>query len=176
MSAEKKAKIAIGTLIAAFSVIAFAILGFILINLLTGIIASVAAVGVIATSILFFVRSSNEKKKSVSELLAVAEMYGTQTDSIGDRVDECMNELSLMRKYMAEHTRLLADLEFAEASFEISRERAYKLLLLTINDENIEPTNKELDREADRLAKFLDEYERLQREEDAFIRMIENDL
>lgn len=174
-SAEKKAKIALGTLIAALSVIAFAVLGFLLIHLIAGIIISVAAVGVIAISISFFVLSSNEKKKSVSELLAVAEMYGTQTDSIGDRIDECMNELLLMRRYTAEHTRLIADLDLAEVSFETSRERAYKLLLLTLNDENIEPTNKELDREADRLAKFLDEYERLQREEDAFMRMLENE-
>ena len=174
-NSDKKLKIACVSGISAFAVGVFSVLAIILINLIVGIISSVATAGVVAFAIAFFVLSSKEKKNAVNELLSIADTYETQSDAIGDKIDECASELSLMRSYMAEHTRIIADLDYAEASFETSRERAYKLLMLTLDDENIEPTKQELDSEADRLSKFLDEYERLQREEDAFIRMIENE-
>ena len=73
-----------------------------------------------------------------------------------------------------EIAKLEAELEVAEEAYELAKSNAYKLLILTLRTED-EPTCELIDKEAKRLIEFLDGYDLLVREEDAFLRMIENE-
>ena len=152
----------------------FCVVAFLLISIIVGIVAAVAAVSLGIISIAVIVNNSKEKKKAIKAFEDVAESYGATCDSLAERIDEALKELSLKRSYNTENARLNAELELAEESFESSKQRAYKLLVLTL-DENAEPECEVLDKEAVRLTEFLDEYDELAREEDAFLRMLENE-
>ena len=159
----------IAILAATFSAVSFG-----LINVIVGIAAVAVAVSLGIISIAMLINNSKEKKKAIKAFEEVADSYGATCDSLAERIDEVLKELSLKRTYNTENARLNAELELAEESFEGSKQRAYKLLVLTLG-ENAEPECEILDGEAQRLTEFLDEYDKLAREEDAFLRMLENE-
>ena len=172
--ARSKAKLGAILGVVAIAAAAFCAVSFFAIDIIVGVIALILSVAIAAGAIAVAVLSQKEKKRAVSELVALADSYKATPDSLGDRIDECLRELALMRAYNVEHARLNAEAELAEESLEESRARAYKLLALTLG-ENAEPECQGLDAEADRLCAFLDEYDILAREEDAFLRMLENE-
>ena len=159
----------IAILIAAFSAVAFGLVGVI-----AGGIFGAIAIAVGVASIIMLANNSKTKKRAVKALAEMADSYGATCDTLEQRIDEAINEISLKRAYETENAKLIAELELAEESFEGSKQRAYKLLTLTLG-EDAEPECEVLDSEATRLNAFLDEYDGLAREEDAFLRMLENE-
>ena len=120
------------------------------------------------------VSGKKAKKTAINELEALADSYKATPDSLGDRIDEAVTELALMRSYNADNAKIIAELELAEETMDSSTERAYRLLALTLG-EDAEPSCAALDAESERLNVFLDGYDELAREEDAFLRMLENE-
>lgn len=174
-SASLRAKIGVATAISALGAAALCAVGFAFINLAVGVVAIVLTALLLGASITFFTLSSKDKKSYKKELERIAGEYSTTPDKIAERIAECIKELSLMRGYREKRLKLVAARDFAEATFETSRERAYKLLLCTLNGEDAEPSVEIVDNEAERLSAFLDSYEALLREENVFLRTLENE-
>ena len=172
--ASSKAKISIVFGASAVAAAALGALGFAFFGFVPLIIAIVVMLGLSAAAIAVLVNASKFKKRVLSELEATADSYNATPDSLGDRIDEALGELARMREYNADNARLIAELELAEESLEVSKQRAYKLLALTCGDD-AEPNCEALDTEAERLNDFLNEYTELAGEEDAYLRMLENE-
>ncbi len=151
-----------------------AAIGFFLAGLLCGVILAAFAFCAFVGGVMFFAKSSKVKKKAVSELSALASSFSATSDTLEARMEECLSELVKKREYQAKNAKLGAELEVAEETFEAVKAHAYKLLELTVG-EDAEPTCEIIDAEAERLDKFLEEYDKLAREEDAFLRMLENE-
>jgi uncharacterized protein YhaN len=147
-------------------------IGFI--NLYVGIAALCGFAGIGAVAVVTFIGSQKAKKSATAELCALAEVYKTTPDGLSDKIDESLGELLKMRAYNTENAKLLAELELAEESLECVRDRAYKMLVLTLG-EDAEPDTSTLESEASRLSAFLDEYEALKNEENAFLRILDNE-
>ena len=147
-------------------------IGFI--NLYVGIAALCGFAGIGAVAVVTFIGSQKAKKSATAELCALAEVYKTTPDGLSDKIDESIGELLKMRAYNTENAKLLAELELAEESLECVRDRAYKMLVLTLGEE-AEPDTSTLESEASRLSAFLDEYEALKNEENAFLRILDNE-
>lgn len=172
--ASKKSRL--GAILGSSSTVAMGLglLGFALAGIIPLIIAAVITVGLNVTAIIVLVKSADAKKAAISALESTAREYNTDAKNLADRIDDAVRELTRMRAYNAENARLIAELELAEESVESSKQRAYRLLVLTVG-ESAEPDCQSLESEAARLNKFLDEYDGLAREEDAFLRMLENE-
>ena len=160
--------------IGAISVAVLAVVGFFIAGIIPLIIALTIALGLGIASISVIVKNKKMRKIAVKALENLSDSYGATPDSLGERIDEALKELVRQREYNTENAKLIAELELAEESLESSKQRAYKLLRLTLG-ESAEPECEILDAEAERLNKFLNEYDELAREEDAFIRMLENE-
>ena len=171
-SSKSKLGIVLAFLAIAFS--ALSVLGFFLVGIVALIVLLAVALGIFAASIAVLLMASKNKKCAVSAFEAASDMYNATPDTLGEGIDAAMRELACMRAYNAENSKLIAEFELAQESLEASMQRAYKLLILTLG-ESIEPSCETLDTEALRLNAFLDEYDRLAREEDAFLRMLENE-
>ena len=128
---------------------------------------SVAAVGIA-------VRAAKRKKEADSIASSLKEQYCADESNLADRIEECLKALALKRAYDSKNVRLDAELAIAEEAYEAARVRAYSLLKLTLG-ESAEPEYSELVSEAQRVTEFLDDYDALAREEDAFLRMLENE-
>lgn len=172
--ASKKSRL--GAIISSSSIVSMGLglLGFALTGIIPLIIAAVITVGLNVTAIIILAKAADAKKAAISALENTAREYNTNAENLADRIDDAIRELARMRTYNAENARLIAELELAEESLESSKQRAYRLLSLTLG-ESAEPDCRSLDSEAERLSGFLDEYDALAREEDAFLRMLENE-
>ena len=172
--ASKKSRL--GAIISSSSIVSMGLglLGFALTGIIPLIIAAVITVGLNVTAIIILAKAADAKKAAISALENTAREYNTNAENLADRIDDAIRELARMRTYNAENARLIAELELAEEGLEASKKRAYTLLSLTLG-ESAEPDCRLLDSEAERLSAFLDEYDALAREEDAFLRMLENE-
>ena len=172
--ASKKSRL--GAIISSSSIVSMGLglLGFALTGIIPLIIAAVITVGLNVTAIIILAKAADAKKAAISALENTAREYNTNAENLADRIDDAIRELARMRTYNAENARLIAELELAEEGLEASKQRAYRLLSLTLG-ESAEPDCQTLNAEAERLSAFLDEYDALAREEDAFLRMLENE-
>ena len=148
--------------------------GFLAVGLLCCIILAALAVCALGGAVVFFAKSAKTNKKCASELAALASSFCATSDTLEARMEDCLSELVKKREYMAKNAKLEAELEVAEEALEAAELNAYKLLSLTLG-ETAEPNCENIDKEVSRLDAFLEEYDRLSREEDAFLRMIENE-
>lgn len=152
----------------------FSTVMFVFTDIIFGIVAIGVAIALGIASIIMLVNNSKARKNAISAFEKIADSYGATCDTLGERIDEALKQLFLRRAYNEENSKIIAELDFAEESFEASKQRAYKLLTLTLN-EDVEPECEALDDEAIRLNDFLNEYDELAREEDSFLRMLENE-
>ena len=151
-----------------------AVAGFFLAGLICCLILASLAFCSLIGGVIFFAKASKLKKKSASELATLAASFSATSDTLEARMEECLSELAKKREYQAKNAKLEAELEVAEESFEAARAYAYSLLKLSLG-EDVEPICENIEAEVARLDKFLEEYEKLAREEDAFLRMLENE-
>lgn len=119
-------------------------------------------------------RAIKSKKEARLLLSSLTEQYQANESNLAERIDECLRALAQKRDYDSKNARLEAELSLAEESYESSRARAYSLLKLTLG-EGAEPEHSEIVSEAERLSAFLDEYDALAKEEDAFLRMLDSE-
>ena len=169
-----KARLAVIFGVAAMLTSILAVVGFIFIHMIFGFVSLGITLGLDVATIILVIGALNTKKKHSKALKELAESYQTTPEGLGDKIDSAIAELARMRDYEAEHARLVAEVELAEENLEGSKKRAYELLILTLGD-GAEPDCATLDREAVRLNEFLNKYDELAREEDAFLRMLENE-
>ena len=169
------AKVKHGAIFGAFTVAAAAAsaIGFALM-LIVGIIASFVALGLAFAAVAMLISGKKVKSAAIRELEALADSYDTTPEGLSDRIDEAIGELSKMRAYNTENAKIVAELEIAEDASDASTERAYRLLALTLGAE-VEPSCEALDEESARLERFLEGYDAITREEDSFVRMLENE-
>lgn len=146
----------------------------VLLGILTGVGFLVAAGLLTVATAGVAVRAVKLKKEANALISSLNEQYCADESNLAERIEECLKALALRRAYDSKNARLEAELALAEESYEATRARAYSLLKLTLG-ENAEPEYSELVSEAQRMTDFLDEYDALVREEDAFLRMLENE-
>ena len=151
-----------------------AVVGFIFIHMIFGFVSLGITLGLDVATIILVISALSLKKKYNKTLNEVAEIFKTTPEGLGDKIDLTIAELEKMRKYDAEHLRLASELDLAEEALEGTKKRVYELLRLTIGGD-AEPDCITLKKEAVRLQEFLDKYDELAREEDAFLRMLENE-
>lgn len=169
-----KARFAVIFGVAAMLTAILAVVGFIFIHMIFGFVSLGITLGLDVATIILVIGALNTKKKHSKALKELADSYQTTPEGLGDKIDATIAELARMREYEAEHARLVAEVELAKENLEGSKKRAYELLILTLG-EGAEPDCATLDREAVRLNEFLNKYDELAREEDAFLRMLENE-
>ena len=150
------------------------LIGFIAIGAIAGVAALGVAIALAVTGAIMLSKGITAKKKAINDFEALADRYNTTPDALGIRIDEAIKELARMREYNVEAAKLEAELDVAEEALESTKQRAYKLLTLTLG-EDAEPDCETLDSEAERLNSFLNEYEALAREEETFLRMLESE-
>ena len=169
-------KLKIGCALGAVALLAaiFSAFGAIFIGMIAFIVAISIAAGFGCASIILLAVAAKAKKRAMAELAEVAYSYDTNPDGLEERIDEAIRELARMRAYDAENLKLTSELDFAEEALEASKQRAYKLLSRTLG-ENAEPECDAINMEVRRLSEFLDKYDALAREEDAFVRIVENE-
>jgi len=172
--ARSKSKVGATLGIFAIALAALSVVGFLLFGIIALAIALSITVSLGAASVSILLKASKDRKCAVQEYNEVADSYGATPDSLGERIDEATSELARMRAYNAQNAKIVAEFEFAEETLEGAKQRAYKLLVLT-QGEHAEPDCELLDKEAIRLNNFLNEYDELAKEEDAFLRMLENE-
>ena len=160
--------------VAAIVTAILAVVGFIFIHIIFGFVSLGITLALDVATIILLVGAMNTKKKHSKALRNLADSYHTTPEGIGEKIDAAIAELARMREYEAEHARLIAEVELAKENLEGSKKRAYALLILTLGKE-AEPDCATLDRESVRLNEFLNRYDELAREEDAFLRMLENE-
>lgn len=151
-----------------------AVAGFLAVGLWCCIVLAALAVCALSGAVVLFAKSAKTNKKCASELAALASSFCATSDTLEARMEDCLSELVKKREYMAKNAKLEAELEVAEEALEAAELNAHKLLSLTLG-ETAEPNCENIDKEVSRLDAFLEEYDRLSREEDAFLRMIENE-
>ena len=172
--ATSKFKLSTALGVAAIVAAGLGIVGFILTYIAAAVIALLATLGFGTASAVVTVKAVKAKNNATHELEKVAYSYHTTPDGLGERIDEALVELARMREYVAERARLEAELDIAEESLEASKQHAYRLLTLTVG-KDAEPECELLDSEATRLDEFLNQYDKLAREEDTFLRILENE-
>ena len=172
--ANSKLKIGFALGGAAIATGIFGALSLFLISLVVFIVALCIAFGFASAATVLLVIGAKAKKGATAELTKTAYSYDTNSDGLEARIDEAIKELAKMRAYSLENERLVSELDFAEEAFEASKQRAYKLLSRTLGS-NAEPECDIINTEVRRLSEFLDKYEVLAREEDTFVRILENE-
>ena len=170
--AKRKNAIVLGACALAAAI--FGGLAMAFIHLIVGVIALCAFVGLGAAALVMILDSSKTKKAALAELYALANSYKTTPEELGERIDAAIKELSKMCSYNVENAKLIAELELAEESLDLARDRAYARLVMTLGDD-AEPEIEIIEAEANRLSNFLDEYDALKNEEIAFLRMLEGE-
>ena len=148
--------------------------GFVLSLIAVAIIALVATLGLGTAAVIITANAVRERNDAIEASEKTAYSYHTTPEGLSERLDEALEELALMREHIAERARLEAELDLAEESLEASKQHAYKLLTLTMGA-SAEPECEMLEAEALRLDEFLNRYDELAREEDTFLRVLENE-
>ena len=148
--------------------------GFFAAGLLCCLIIAAFGVCALISALVFFVKSAGANKKAQKALSALAASFGATSDSIEERMEFCLFELAKKREYAANNAKLEAELEVAEEAYDSARDSAYVLLTKTVKGE-VEPACEAIDTEVDRLNVFLEGYDALAREEETFLRMLENE-
>ena len=172
--ASSKMKIGAAFGVSAILAAVFGVAGFAFVPIAVSFIALAAALGLGASAIAVCVGALKMKNDAAKELERVSHSYHATPDTLSERIDEATRELFRMREYNTERARLEAELDFSEEALEASKQRAYRLLTLTMG-ENAEPECDAIDAEAARLDDFLNRYDELASEESAFIRVLENE-
>ena len=172
--ASSKLKIGATLGIVATAAAVLSTVGFVFSFVALAAIALVLALGLGTTAIIIAANAVRERNEAIEESEKVAYSYHTTPDGLSERIDEALSELARMREHIAERARLEAELDLAEEGLEASKQHAYRLLTLTMGA-NAEPECDALDAEATRLDEFLNRYDELAREEDTFLRVLENE-
>ena len=172
--ASSKLKIGATLGIVATAAAVLSTVGFVFSFVALAAIALVLTLGLGTTAIIIAANAVRERNDAIEESEKVAYSYHTTPDGLSERIDEALSELARMREYIAERARLEAELDLAEEGLEASKQHAYRLLTLTMGA-NAEPECDALDAEATRLDEFLNRYDELAREEDTFLRVLENE-
>ena len=172
--ASSKLKIGATLGIVATAAAVLSTVGFVFSFVALAAIALVLTLGLGTTAIIIAANAVRERNEAIEESEKVAYSYHTTPDGLSERIDEALSELARMREYIAERARLEAELDLAEEGLEASKQHAYRLLTLTMGA-NAEPECDALDAEATRLDEFLNRYDELAREEDTFLRVLENE-
>ena len=172
--ASSKLKIGATLGIVATAAAVLSTVGFVFSFVALAAIALVLTLGLGTTAIIIAANAVRERNDAIEESEKVAYSYHTTPDGLSERIDEALSELARMREHIAERARLEAELDLAEEGLEASKQHAYRLLTLTMGA-NAEPECDALDAEATRLDEFLNRYDELAREEDTFLRVLENE-
>lgn len=157
-------------LIGAFGAIA----GFFALGIIATVIFACCSILIFAVSVAILIWSAKLSKKIKDDIEALARSFGATTENFEKRVDEALGHLALKREYIAENAKLSAELDVAKESFDRAKLNAVEMIARTLANE-ADVDSADLDAEAERLSHFLDEYEGIVREEEAFLHILESE-
>ena len=121
-------------------------------------------------TVIFTMSGIRTKKKLTKEIADIAAEYGATPENVGERLELAQKALFAYRAQMAERIKLDAELEAARSNLDACRARLEDLLCKTAcsTEVSCETANNEIRR----IEAFINEYERLSREEDTLCRLI----
>ncbi len=164
---NKKSKTQNGVIAALWSAVAVASASAVML-ILSNILFGAALFATFIPAVIFTVTGIITKKKCAKAINDIAAQYGATPETLAQRLDEAVNAWAQYRMQMSARIKLEAELENLQINMEAARVRLDSLLAKTSSGY---PAEKEIPR----LERFIAEYEKMMRDEDALGRMIDDE-
>ena len=141
--------------------------------LLSGMLWGAALFAFIVPALILTIKSISTKRKLKREIFNIAAEYGTDVATLPQRLEKCSIELLKYRENLLLCAKAKSELETAERYKATCWKRVDELLKKTLVQ--YEPTLEIAAREAERLERFVEEYDILSKEEETLSRIIKNE-